>query len=120
MSTTSSSTVRTMGTCSPLPARASSSASLLTGESFRFKSSVYVYGANHGQFNSTWGRTDNSFPSKNFLNLRHIMPEPDQAQIARVYIAAFFEASLNEERGYLPLFPRRRAPAGRGFPIRST
>ncbi len=82
---------------------------LLTGESFRFKSSVYVYGANHGQFNSTWGRTDNSFPSKNFLNLRHIMPGPDQAQIARVYIAAFFEASLNEERGYLPLFRDARA-----------
>ena len=82
---------------------------LLTGESFRFKSSVYVYGANHGQFNSTWGRTDSSFPSKNFLNLKHIMPESDQARIARVYISAFFEASLNEELGYLPLFRDARA-----------
>ena len=79
-----------------------------TGGRFRFKSSLYIYGANHGQFNTTWGRTDSSFPFKNVLNLTPILPEADQRQIAGVYISAFLEAVLRDERGYLPLFEDAR------------
>jgi dienelactone hydrolase len=75
-----------------------------SSESFGFKSSLYIYGANHGQFNTTWGRTDSSFPHKNFLNLDIIMPPEDQARIAKVYLSAFFETALRDETGYLPLF----------------
>ncbi len=75
-----------------------------SGDRFRFKSSLYIYGANHGQFNTTWGRTDSSFPHKNFLNLSIIMPPEDQARIAKVYLSAFFEIALRDENGYLPLF----------------
>ena len=76
-----------------------------SGESFRFKSSLYIYGANHGQFNTTWGRTDSSFPHKNFLNLSIIMPPEDQVRIAKVYLSAFFEAALRDETGLPSAFP---------------
>jgi hypothetical protein len=40
----------------------------------RFKAAVYVDQANHGQFNTEWGRTDRSdFPSPGLLNLGAIM-----------------------------------------------
>ena len=68
------------------------------------KSALYIVGANHGQFNSTWGRTDMSFPRTWFYNLRQIMPENEQQKIASVFISAFLESTLHAEQEYLPLF----------------
>ena len=68
------------------------------------KSALYIVGANHGQFNSTWGRTDMSFPKTWFYNLRQIMPEEDQQKIASVFISAFLESTLHGEEAYLALF----------------
>jgi len=83
----------------------------LTGESFKFKSSLYVFGANHGQFNTSWGRSDSSVPYKNVLNLQQLMPAGEQEEIARVYISAFVEAAMNDDHGFLPLFRDARAGA---------
>lgn len=69
-----------------------------------FKAGLYVYGANHGQFNSRWGRKDLSIPRINFFNLGQLMKKEDQMQVARVYLSAFLEATLKEMEGYLPLF----------------
>jgi dienelactone hydrolase len=70
-----------------------------------FKSSVYIDRANHGQFNSTWGRIDTGgFPRAGMLNLGPIMDEADQQQIAMVVISAFLEATLKDETGYIALF----------------
>lgn len=69
-----------------------------------FKSALYVYQANHGQFNTGWGKVDMPFPMGNLLNLKALMPENEQRQIAKVYVSAFFEATLGKEQGYLPLF----------------
>ncbi len=80
-----------------------------SGNDYHFKSSLYIYGANHGQFNTVWGRSDASYPWKNFLNLRDIMPAEEQRQIAKVYISAFLEASLSKSAAYLPLFQDARA-----------
>lgn len=75
-----------------------------SGESYRFKSVAYIYQANHGQFNSDWGRRDWPAPLGKLLNIRPIMPAVEQEQIAKVYISAFLDTTLKGVSGYLPLF----------------
>jgi len=70
----------------------------------RFKAELYAYRANHGQFNTGWGRTDAGQPLSWFLNLKPLLAPEDQRRIARTYIAAFLEATLKDRREYLPLF----------------
>ena len=69
-----------------------------------FKSAVYIYGANHGQFNTRWGRKDLFEPIMRVFNLEQLMPGEEQRQIARVAINAFLEETLRGETGYRPLF----------------
>ncbi len=73
-------------------------------EIFHVKAGLYVFGANHGQFNTIWGRNDNTFPYMAIFNKQQIMQGEDQEQIARVFISAFLEATLNGEEGYFELF----------------
>jgi hypothetical protein len=68
------------------------------------KAGLYVFGANHGQFNTIWGRNDNTFPYMAIFNKRQIMPAEDQQKIGKVFISAFLEATLNGDAGYLNLF----------------
>jgi len=69
-----------------------------------FKAEIYAYRANHGQFNTVWGRTDAGAPLSWFLNLKPLMPGEEQRRISKTYIAAFLEATLKGRREYLPLF----------------
>ncbi len=69
-----------------------------------FKSELYIYRANHGQFNTSWGRSDAGYPLGWFLNLKPLLPPEDQRRIAKVYLTAFLEATLKGKREYLPLF----------------
>jgi dienelactone hydrolase len=69
-----------------------------------FKAEIYAYRANHGQFNTVWGRTDTERPLSWLLNLKPLMPGEEQRRISKTYIAAFLEATLRERREYLPLF----------------
>lgn len=71
---------------------------------YHLKSGLYVYGANHGQFNTGWGNNDMGIPSKGLLNLKQLLPADAQQQIAKVYISAFLEVTLNNRNEYLPLF----------------
>ncbi len=82
-----------------------------TDDQYWFKTALYILGANHGQFNTTWGATDTSAPSSWFLNLEPLMPASDQEQIAKVYISAFLDATLRGESGYVPLFADHRSGA---------
>jgi hypothetical protein len=75
-----------------------------TGNGDFFKSELYIYRANHGQFNTVWGRTDSGAPMNWFLNLHPLMTGEDQRRIAKVYISAFLEATLHNRREYLPIF----------------
>ncbi len=75
---------------------------------YRFKSGLYIYGANHGQFNSSWGNNDIPSPFTGLLNLKQLLPEKEQQQIAKVYISAFLEATLNNKEVYMPLFADAR------------
>jgi dienelactone hydrolase len=81
------------------------------GDSYRFKASLYVMGANHGQFNQVWGSWDSGAPFGRTLSTRSLIPEPDQRKIAEVYISTFLEATLRDRTGYLPLFIDARAGA---------
>lgn len=79
-----------------------------TGSNYHFKSGLYVYGANHGQFNTSWGDNDFSLAFKGLFNLKQLMPAKEQQEIAKVYIAAFLETSLRGKTEYLPLFTDAR------------
>jgi dienelactone hydrolase len=76
----------------------------LTGAVPAFKSELYIYRANHGQFNTVWGRTDSSAPDNWLLNLRPLLTGDQQRQIAKVYISAFLEATLHKRESYVDLF----------------
>jgi hypothetical protein len=80
-----------------------------TGSGPWFKAEIYAYRANHGQFNTVWGRTDAGEPLSWFLNLKPLMPGEEQRRISKTYIAAFLEATLKGRREYLPLFEDWRA-----------
>jgi len=69
-----------------------------------FKAALYIYGANHGQFNTRWGRKDLFEPIMRVFNLEQLMPGEEQRQVAQVAIGAFLEATLRGESGYRPLF----------------
>ena len=75
-----------------------------TEDAYRFKAGLYVYGANHGQFNTSWGNNDVGTPFTRLLNLKQLLKGEDQREIAKVYISAFLEATLNGDKRYLPLF----------------
>ncbi len=73
-------------------------------DSYRFKTGLLIHRANHGQFNTGWGRYDSGPPGKWLLNVDPLMAGEDQRQIAKVYISAFLEATLHGRREYLPVF----------------
>jgi hypothetical protein len=73
-----------------------------------FKASLYLNGANHGQFNTAWGRYDNGQPFKISLDTRRMIEPEAQRQIAKVYLSAFLQLTLQGEQRYRPLFEDAR------------
>jgi len=82
-----------------------------TDDNYWFKTALYVYGANHGQFNTVW-ITDQMRPVTWLYNQRAVMSFEEQKRIAEVYITAFLEATLRGESGYIPLFRDYRVAPG--------
>jgi hypothetical protein len=76
-----------------------------------FKAAVWSYRANHGQFNTVWGRGDFGPYSGAILNLEPLLAPADQQDLARTAIGAFLEASLHDQDGYRGFF--RRPMVGR-------
>jgi hypothetical protein len=79
-----------------------------SGKKKAFKSNLFVIGANHGQFNSVWGRDDIGLPFRLLLDARPIMAPDAQRQIAKVYLSAFLQATLNGQDDYRSLFEDAR------------
>ncbi|MFT5517232.1 MAG: dienelactone hydrolase [Rhodothermales bacterium] len=73
-----------------------------------FKSAVYMYRANHGQWNTVWNNKDNGPRSGRILRLDSLVPAEEQRQFAKVYIPAFLDATLKKNDRYLSLFPDHR------------
>jgi dienelactone hydrolase len=71
---------------------------------YHFASGLYLHGANHGQFNQSWGIFDNGYPNSLLLNRKAIIPVEQQEKVALVYLSAFVFQSLDPVSGYLPLF----------------
>ena len=81
-----------------------------------FKSTFYVYRANHGQFNTVWGNADRGpFRSSRQLDVRGLISGEEQRQLGRVLIGAFLEATLHNKREYVALFHDHRT-AGTWLP----
>ena len=73
-----------------------------------FKSSLYIYRANHGQFNTVWG--DNDIGEQGWiLDRKVLLTGEEQRRIAKLYIGGFAEAVLHERPQYLPMFRDYRA-----------
>jgi dienelactone hydrolase len=86
-----------------------------TDDHFWFKSAIYVYRANHNQFNTAWGRLNASGPESWLINDKPIMDTESQRKVAKVLISAFLEATLNNRDEYLPMFKDIRK-AGQWLP----
>jgi dienelactone hydrolase len=75
-----------------------------------FKASLYVHGANHGQFNSSWGNQDTALGWS--LRKAAIMPAEWQRQIVEVYFSAFLDVVHKGRKEYMPIFKNSRFAAG--------
>ena len=75
-----------------------------SGNSFKFKSSVYIYRANHSQFNDDWGHCDSNVSMCGVFNDRNMLTKAQQQQIAKVYISAFVDSVTRSQANYLPIF----------------
>ncbi len=69
-----------------------------TGEGEYIKTMLYVSGANHGQFNTLWGRYDSSYPVSPFLNVAHFLEEEDQQSILKLFVKTFLDVTLKNDR----------------------
>ncbi|MFD0712692.1 alpha/beta hydrolase family protein [Paenibacillus sp. GCM10027626] len=68
------------------------------------KATVYIYGANHGQFNRSWSRGDGAGLGNQLFNLQQLMPRAQQEQTAKVFISAFLDATLKHNTAYRDIF----------------
>ena len=80
-----------------------------------FKSAVYVYRANHGQWNTVWENKDGGPRSARVLDLRGLLTPEEQRQFGKLYISAFLDATLKGDKRILPLFRDHRV-AGQWLP----
>lgn len=69
-----------------------------------FKASVEIYHANHGQFNTVWGKYDENFPGALALNTADLMNGEDQRQAAKLFIHSFLQASFTGDTKYEAVF----------------
>jgi dienelactone hydrolase len=79
------------------------------------KAAVYVYRANHGQWNTIWNNHDNGPRSGRILDLRGLISGAEQRKFAEVYVSAFLDATLRNDKRYLPMFRDHRV-AGEWLP----
>lgn len=77
-----------------------------------FKSAIWMYRANHGQWNTVWGSHDAGPQSARYLDLRGLIAPEEQRKFALVVVTAFLEATLRGRREYLPLFRDYRTAGG--------
>jgi dienelactone hydrolase len=79
-----------------------------TSDELHLKAAVYVYRANHGQWNTVWQSNDWGDRSGRVLDLRALLTQEEQRRFAEVYVGAFLDVVLKDDRRYLPLFRDHR------------
>ena len=75
-----------------------------TGEGEFFKSYLYIAGANHGQFNTKWGKYDLSFPYSEVLNVENFLSQKEQQNILKIFTKKFLDVTLLENMQDKDLF----------------
>ena len=80
----------------------------VSGAADFFKSAVYVYRANHGQWNTVWGAHDNGPRSPRILELDGLLPPEDQREFGRVFVSSFLDITLKGDDRYRPIFRDHR------------
>ncbi|MBY0488346.1 MAG: hypothetical protein K2R93_00780 [Gemmatimonadaceae bacterium] len=80
-----------------------------TSPSDQFKSAIWMYRANHGQWNTVWQNKDNGKTSGRRLQLDALVSGEQQRQFGRVVITSFLEAVLQGKHEYRALFQDHRA-----------
>lgn len=86
------------------------------GDRLHRKALVYILGANHGQFNTEWGRYDGIPTTNGYLNTANFIAAEDQREIAKAYFRTFLDSSfgiddtysglLSENSAYLSYLPK--------------
>ncbi len=84
----------------------------LDGCSDCFKAGVYLLGANHGQFNTSWGAFDSPQPYAWLLNTQPLLDGAVQREAAKVFFSAFLEAVVNGKEDYRRFLARPELGAG--------
>lgn len=79
-----------------------------TNQDYQCKATLYIYRANHGQFNTVWGRTDFTPPVSWFLNLAPLLSMEEQLKISKLYLSAFLQATIQGKKEYLAVFRNHR------------
>src|SRR5699024_2473928 len=74
-----------------------------------FTLAVYIENANHVHFNTSWGKSDLSFPRGFYLDRLSVMNKYDQQLIAQTYFIAFFNKVFKEDSSYDSLFQNSEA-----------
>jgi len=82
-----------------------------TDDRYWFKTSIYIYRANHGQFNTVWAERDWGLPHGYLLNVEPLLSGEEQREAGKVYISAFLDVTLKGNDAYLPLFHDYRVGA---------
>lgn len=75
-----------------------------SGETDSFKSSLYVYGANHGQFNTLWGLYDLPAPISWYFDVKDFISGEDQRKILCGFVKTFLDVTLMGDKTYKSLF----------------
>ena len=74
-----------------------------------FKAFLYIAGANHGQFNTQWGRYDLPQPFKPFLNTKNLLGADEQRNILKAYTKEFLDATLKQEKASTDFFANQES-----------
>lgn len=75
-----------------------------SGNAEQFKASLYIEDANHSQFNTSWGKSDNDLPASLFIHPTELLEAEQQRQVAQVYVSAFLETVFHGSEQFKLLF----------------
>ncbi len=67
------------------------------------KASVYILGANHGQFNTRWGQYDLMPSCNGYLNTSDFLKASEQQLVAKAYIRVFLDMTLMSNNTFASL-----------------
>lgn len=65
-----------------------------TGDGEYFKSYLYIAKANHGQFNTKWGKYDMPYPFSELLNVENLLPRGQQQMLLKLFAKRFLDVTL--------------------------